>query len=421
MNDSVSAAFQFDYFCYSTKICKMKKLALIIFVIACSASGLKAQWLWNINTLQNVKNNLKSPVYAEAYAQLLKDAEAALNRKPYSVTYKQRVAPSGDKHDYVSLSRYYWPDPSKPDGLPYINKDGQSNPELNKYDRNPLGNMAGAVNTLSLAYFYGGDERYAEKAIDFLRVWFLNDDTKMNPNLNYAQFIPGVNNSKGRSFGLIDTYSFVEMLNSIPLLADSKNYTPADDEGLKKWFAAFSEWWQTSEQGMQESRNKNNHSLAYDVQLVMYLLFSGDEAAARKVIDDFPQKRVFAQIEPDGRQPQELSRTLAFHYSEYNIRHIIDMYAIAKQLDVELYKVESDDGRSLYKAVDFLTPYLGKDVSEWPYKQISGWNETQQAFCGDLYRMAVIDPSRHDYLDLYKRYGKQSVAARDRLLYGAPE
>ncbi|MCL1822315.1 MAG: alginate lyase family protein, partial [Prolixibacteraceae bacterium] len=192
----------------------MKKLSLTIFLAICFAAGMNAQWLWNIHTLQVIRGEIESPTYAQAYAQLLDDAERALSRKPYSVMNKQYIPPGGDKHDYASLSRYTWPDPSKPDGLPYIHKDGQSNPELRNYDRNPLGDMAGAVNTLALAYFYSGDERYAEKAVDFLRVWFLNEDTKMNPNLKYAQFVPGVNDNKGRSFGLIDTYSFVDMLNA---------------------------------------------------------------------------------------------------------------------------------------------------------------------------------------------------------------
>ena len=31
-----------------------------------------------------------------------------------------------------SVGPYWWPDPSKPDGLPYIRKDGHKNPERGK-------------------------------------------------------------------------------------------------------------------------------------------------------------------------------------------------------------------------------------------------------------------------------------------------
>lgn len=43
----------------------------------------------------------------------------------------------------------------------------------------------------------------------------------MNPNLEYAQMIPGRHN-KGRSFGVIDTYSFIEMLDAVQLLEQSQ-------------------------------------------------------------------------------------------------------------------------------------------------------------------------------------------------------
>ena len=64
---------------------------------------------------------------------------------------KEKTPSSGDKHDYMSQARYFWPDPAKPDGLPYINRDGISNPELNKLDRNRLGTTANRITTLALA------------------------------------------------------------------------------------------------------------------------------------------------------------------------------------------------------------------------------------------------------------------------------
>src|SRR5262245_17435085 len=60
-----------------------------------------------------------------ALAALLADARKALATKPISVTQKSALLPpTNDKHDYFSLSPYWWPDPSKPDGLPYIRRDG---------------------------------------------------------------------------------------------------------------------------------------------------------------------------------------------------------------------------------------------------------------------------------------------------------
>lgn len=192
-------------------------------------SGFGRKRTWKV-----LNKRKKSPFYAPAYRALIVQAEEEVRKGSYSVVYKKGIAPSGDKHDYVSLSRYWWRNPSTSNGLPYVFKDGESNPELNHYDRNTLGNMCNAVSTLSLAFFYSGSEKYAEKAFDLLKIWFLNSDTKMNPNLEYSQFIPGRDDSKGRPEGLIDSYSFVGMLNSIPLLRTSAHYSEADEVELKK-------------------------------------------------------------------------------------------------------------------------------------------------------------------------------------------
>lgn len=397
----------------------MRKTLALLLLCANFSLSLHAQWIWNRNKLEEIKQNIHSFTYAGAYRQLLLDADKAMKDGTYSVTFKEGIAPSGDKHDYVSMSRYFWPNPDKPDRLPYVYRDGESNPELNKYDRNPLGNMANAVTTLSLAYFYSGEERYAKKATQLLRVWFLDKKTRMNPHLNYAQFVPGMNGNKGNPSGLIDSYSFVAMLDAVKLLETSSHYKQADKEGLRRWFADFAVWWQNSGLGQTESRQGNNHGTTYDMQLTMFLLFSGDETAAEKIVREFPEKRLFRQIEPDGSQPRELRRTLAFHYSVYNLQFFVDMCAMARTLGVDLLKTVSDDGRSVYRAVDFLTPYLGKEVTSWPYRQISGWEDACQFLCGQLYRLVGLDASCEEYLKLYLRYSRQGMADRNRLLYGA--
>ena len=258
--------------------------------------------------LAKVKEKADSPLYAPAVKTLLRDADKALKMTPPSVMDKTMTADSGDKHDYMSMGPYWWPDPSKPDGLPYIRKDGQRNPELDKLDRNKLGDMSKAVTTLGLAYYFSGDEKYAQKAVDFLNVWFLDAKTKMNPHLTYGQTIPGKNKGMGRGAGMIDIYSFTEMIDAMTLMENSKAFTPKVKKGMKEWFTRLVEWMQTSPVAAEEQRAKNNHGLAYDVQLTAYALYTGNQDLAMKTIQEFPEKRLFAQIEPDGKQPLELAR-----------------------------------------------------------------------------------------------------------------
>ena len=386
------------------QIQSMKKYLFTAILLTLSVAG-TAQTIWPKDHLQKVKTQLDRPFYARCYKALLHKADKLMDETPLAVTQKERMPGSGDKHDYMSLSRYYWPDPTKPNGLPYINRDGQSNPELNKLDRGRLGKTSSRIQTLALAWYLSGQEKYARKATELIRTWFFNKDTYMKPNLDYAQFIPGINNDKGRKSGVLDGYSFIEMLDGVSLLETSKSFTQKDSKQLKNWVAQFLQWMLTSPQGIDEGNSTNNHAVAYDAQILAYAIYTNNQVVAQRVIKEFPKKRVFVQIQSDGRQPRELTRTLAFGYSVYNLTHFIDIYLMAMSQDIKIDNKTSADGRSFYKAVDFLTPFVGKEVSSWPYKQISQWESRQQEFCKDLYKVATyIDTNRTTYLQLFNNY-----------------
>src|SRR6185436_13422437 len=105
----------------------------------------------DVRQLAETKRRIKSgdQSFAAALAQLEKDARKALQQQPTSVVTKAVTPPSGDKHDYMSQAPYFWPNPAKPDGLPYINRDGERNPEINKItDHLTLDQMEAAVQTL---------------------------------------------------------------------------------------------------------------------------------------------------------------------------------------------------------------------------------------------------------------------------------
>ncbi len=395
----------------------MKTKVIFLFAFLLYVTVANGQFLWNSNHLQQVKQSLNQDSYQRAYQELLKQADRDMNKLSLSVIMKEKTPASGDKHDYMSQARYYWPNPNTANGMPYISRDGVSNPELDKLDRNRLGELAERVTTLSLAWYFSGNEKYAQKASELLRIWFLDKKTRMNPNLNYAQMIPGHNDNKGRCYGVIDTYSFIEMLNGVQLLEKSKSFPAKESKQLKEWFGSLLNWILTSEQGKEESSQKNNHSIAYDTQVIAFALYSGNIKVAEQFIKEFPEKRIFKQIEPDGSQPHELRRTLAFGYSQYNLSHMIDIFLMAEKLGISIDNSTSPDGRNFYKAVNFLTPYYGKESSSWPYQQISEWNYKQKEFGKDLYRIYILNPERTDYLQLFRKNQKMDWADRFTLLY----
>ena len=239
----------------------------------------------------------------------------------------------------------------------------------------------------------------------------------MNPHLEYAQIIPGMNHDKGRCYGVLDGYSFVEMLDAVALLEQSHSFTPKDARQLKTWFGKLLHWILISPQGQEESRQANNHSTAYDAQVIAFALYTGNVKVGTEVINALPAKRLFTQIEPDGSQPHELRRTLAFGYSEYNLSHLIDIFRMAQKINIKIDDTTSADGRNFYKAIDFLTPYVGKNVKSWPYQQISGWEGKQQEFCKTLYRAWLLNPERKDYLRLCKANRVIDFSDRFNLLY----
>lgn len=396
----------------------MRKNVIAMCALLLTAASAHAQSVLDAGHLAYVKQHLSDPAFSQAYYALEKQAVRDLTLKPQTVMSKDYVPSSGSKHDYVSLARYAWPDETKDDGLPYIMRDGVSNPELGKYDRNKLSTMANAVFRLSLAYYFSGDEKFAKKATELLRIWFLDKATRMNPNLRYAQHVPGAHD--GRCYGVIDAYSFVDMLDGVQLLEKSKAFTAKDSKQLKAWFTQFLHWLQTYPQALEESAQKNNHSIAYDVQIAAYALYTGKRDVFQEILRQFPEKRIVKQIEPDGKQPYELSRTLAFHYSQYNLTHMIDLMLMAKNQGLDIKKYCVCGKHSFYQAMDFLAPYMGKDVKEWPYKQISGWNGSQQAMAKDYYRGYLLDHTQKNWLSLYRRYIMREWKDPFVLLYEQP-
>lgn len=334
----------------------------------------------------------------QAIAKLDEDAEEALETGPFSVVTKDRVPPSGDKHDYLSQAPYFWPDSSKPNGLPYIRRDGERNPEINKIsDHRSLDRMVNTVETLALAYYYKGNDAYAVKAVQLLRAFFLDPETRMNPHLQFAQFIPGVNT--GRGIGLIETRGLTRVVDAIGLLGGSKALSRKDQQGLEAWFTKFLVWMLESRNGRDESAARNNHGTYYDLQVASFALFLGKRELARDILQTARQKRIATQIEPDGRQPLELARTKAWSYSVGNLDGLMQLARVGENVGIDLWNYKTTDGRSIRAALDYLVPFaLGE--KKWTYQQLGEWPPQ------------MLFPLLHRAAAKYRELQYQTLAAR---------
>lgn len=328
-------------------------------------------FLWRAHALEQVKAQIDAdPDSVPAYAALIKDADAALTKGPWSVTEKTKLPPSGDTHDYMTMGPYWWPDPAKPDGLPYINRDGQVNPEraTEAFDRTRLGDMASAVRALGLAYYYTNDKPYADRAALILRTWFIAPATRMNPNLNFAQGVPG--STPGRSFGIIDSAELLPVVEAIGLIEPSQALSTGDLVSLRAWFGDLSDWMVTSTNGKEERAATNNHSIWYDLQLSEFALFAGKTDLAKSVISAFPEARISPQFAADGSLPKELARTRSFHYSAWTMQAAYDIATLGECVGVDLWSYQTKDGRGLKPATAFLAGYAGRET-EWKWQEIN--------------------------------------------------
>lgn len=322
--------------------------------------------------LQDVKQLIaqNNSYYKSAYQTLIIEADKDLNFKANPVTNKSIMPPSGDKHDYLSIAPYWWPNPDSPDGMPWSSKDGQVNPQTRGDDTDQvrLSQMFGALENLGFAYYFSNDAKYANKAKELIKIWFIDSDTKVNPNVNYGQGVPG--SVVGRSAGIIEWTGISNLVTTMQIL----NKTGIVDSNYKSqvdtWLTAYLKWLQESDLGKNDDNGTQNHANWYDYQVVGLLMYLDRDVEAKAHVEKAKQKRISIQIEPDGSQPKELARTKSVYYSEMNLRAMSLVADMGTRLGSDLWAFETTDGRSLKKAYGYLRPFAeGKQI--WTYQQIT--------------------------------------------------
>lgn len=350
--------------------------ACLLLIISFSFSG-KGQspkvFSIDIKNLVNAKLRIKNgdQQTLAAYQNLIKSADKSLSDGPFTVMNKTQVPPSGDKHDYMSIAPYFWPNPNTPNGLPYIRKDGEHTPETKDFkDKDDIIKMENAVEVLALAYYFTGDEKYADRCTLLIRTWFLLPDTKMNPNVKYGQAVKG--ESEGRKEGVLETRGFAKVVDAIGLLEGSKAWTAQDLKDMKAWINEFLNWIQTSTLGKAEMNAKNNHGTWYDAQRLSYALFLGKRDLADEICKN-AIKRLDTQMDNNGNFPQELARTKSLGYTLFVTDAFFQIAILAEKTDIDLWNVVTPSGKSLRKGIESLAPYFLKE-KEWTGKQIEPVN-----------------------------------------------
>jgi hypothetical protein len=357
---------------------KYISLLFVLSIINCVSAQIKTDKVSNYpKTLaidgQDLKKNYdlivaKDADKVRALKSLLKKADKVLEEaNVYSVMDKKQLPPSGDKHDYMSTGPYWWPDPTKPDGLPYIKKDGLRNPTYYDItDSQELDKVEDCALTLALAYYFTHENKYANFASKLIKTWFLDEKTRQNPNLNYGQGIPGINT--GRGTGIIETRDAYRVIDAAILIQESPDWTKVEHEALKNWFSAYLTWMLESPIGKDEADSKNNHGTFFSEQIIAFSLFSERPDVTLKEIEIF-KNRMESQLKPDGSQPFELARTKSWSYVNMNLFGYFLIAKLAENAEIQLWNQQISEGKNLRNALNWIIPYL-KDEKQWEYEQI---------------------------------------------------
>ncbi len=339
---------------------KLRLLALAAFGLASSVGLLAAS---DEEKLAEAGTPDLGPVPTPAEVQVA--LPGALQARIVTVLDKPLPSPAGDPHEYVSYGRYWWPDPTHPDGLPFVQRDGDANEaQIIQGDELRLLHMTEAVDVLTLGWSELHRADSAERAGQWLRAWLVDPATRMRPDLDYSQVHLGHTHNRGNAAGVLDGRFFASIVRDLRLLRGSPALTRTDEIAVRGWFTDYLRWLLTAPTATAERAAANNHGSWYLVQAVSIARYVGQEDIAHRFCEE-DLLRIAHQIRPDGSQPLELSRVDGLSYSVFNLRAQFELAQLARGLGFDLIHYRSPEGGSLIGALDYLRPY-NRAPQTWP-------------------------------------------------------
>ena len=344
--------------------------------------------------------------------RILAAANLYLSDPPVTITaFPPPSTSAGGLHDFYSQADYFWPDPANPQG-PYINRDGQSNPANFDDHRRVMVALSIRMPALTAAWLLTGDKRYAHRAAEHLRAWFVTPATRMYPNLLYAQAVTG--RSTGRNYGIIDSLHLVEVARAASFLTPQV-MSPEDIAACKAWFGAYLDWLTTSDRGIQERDTLHTHAMCWALQAAEFARLTGNAIVRHDVYRRYREILLPNQLAPDGSFPRELTRTKPYSYSIFNFDIMASLCQTLNDLTPDPLTFQLSDGRGLARAARFIYPYL-KDKSTWRWAHdIEHWDALpvrspgllfsglafHQQPCIDLWRTLNPDPTDEEIIRNY--------------------
>ncbi|CAK0775646.1 putative Alginate lyase family protein [Gammaproteobacteria bacterium] len=364
---------------YLKRLTTLLQISLLFIPIAGNSATART-FLYNLDYLQVTKQAWKNgePWAVEAVSLLLRGAESNITSGPYSVTktFHLTPVPGATPNDFVSIGAYYWPNPNTANGLPYVKRPGHVNPD-SAGSLLELDALASVVNRLGIAYFLTGEEKCARRAAQLLRIFFINKNTKMNPNTEFGAVIPGVS-YVGKFVVAGIGNAFRDLYSGLGLIEASPHWTKIDDRNMKKWSKDFLDWMESSPKAQNEFRAYGNHGSNYDMVAALLSMYIGDNPQAKKHVRHYMQ-RIPKQFATSGKQPFEMHAVNNFMYSTYNLGVAANIANLGDKLGLNVWDVRGPGGSGMRRTTNFLLPYMNgtKTWTYWPTTEVFPMHPSQ--------------------------------------------
>jgi hypothetical protein len=374
---------------------------IAVFLIAAAAAGQAASIPMTLISEGEAEPIHSAIIRKEAWTldsvrRLRAEADKRLREGPWTVTSDR---PAGmmdvDPHDYYSEAPFWWPDPDNP-AAHYIRKEGQPNPARFMANKIALHAMSDAVFTLGTAAFLLDDTRYANRAERVIHTWFVSPKTRMNPNLEYAQSIPGL--ADGRGVGILEGRVLIRAIQGMEFLAQTGAWDVKEQAAVRRWFEEYLRWLTESENGQDEKRSGNNHASWWAAQTAAVATFVDNKPVQKMVFDYYRDRLLPRQVRPDGTSPREESTSRPLAYSAYNLEAFATICRIAQVQGVDLWSVKTRSGAGIANVIDYLQGYLA-DPRRWAKEQVSDTPADGPYFLA----FAGIGLKKPEYVSLFRK------------------
>ncbi len=307
----------------------------------------------------------RSPIYLPSYSRLCKEAENALLKNYRVFIFGQNVIlQSSIRTNFFCEEMQFTETVS---GGIHPKQRGENNlmhekEAVTQNDQYFL-EMVNDISTLTLAWFFSKDERYAEKASELIGNWFMN--AEINNEDKDGKF---PNEVQYNAISLFDARGYIDIIDAIALLEKSDSWNIRATVKIRRWFSDYLQWLIESENGLNEKNQKNFRGTWYDVQLASYALFSGKREIAREAIGYSLARRIPRQFDGRGLQKFELISLESYSNSCINLEGHIVLGKIADYTGIDYWNDPSMPVNIIQAAYDYIFSFIGKE-DQWPYPQ----------------------------------------------------